>query len=254
LSGVPDKRTHRGAHPEDAELFADAAAPVLRSAVGDLSWLLSRAYAEPSALKVVGDRYHLTARQRTAVMRSACTDAARASRAGRALPITDLAGRDILIDGYNVLTTIEAALGGGVILYARDETFRDMASIHGSYRKVEETIPALHLAGRTLREAGVARATWLLDQPVSNSGRLKGIMADVAQQSGWDWDVRIVADPDADLIAAGRDGGAIVASADSVILDRCGPWVNLAREIVARCVVDAWVVDLRGEADRGAGR
>src|SRR5436190_5992886 len=108
-------------------------------------------------------------------------------------------GRPLLIDGYNVLTTIEAALGGGVILAARDSTFRDMASIHGSYRKVEETRPALDLAGRTLTDLGVTHCTWYLDQPVSNSGRLKQVMLDVAIQSGWKWDVQIVTDPDAIL-------------------------------------------------------
>ena len=47
------------------------------------------------------------------------------------------------MDGFNVLTSIEAALAGGVILAGRDGCYRDMASMHGSYRKVEETRPAI---------------------------------------------------------------------------------------------------------------
>ena len=61
-----------------------------------------------------------------------------------------LRGAALWLDGYNVLTTIEAALAGGVILAARDGTYRDMASMHGSYRKVAETLPALELLGRTI--------------------------------------------------------------------------------------------------------
>ena len=57
-------------------MFAPSVWPVLRAAVADLSWLLSRGYAEPSALKLVGDRFQLTERQRIAVMRSACSDQA----------------------------------------------------------------------------------------------------------------------------------------------------------------------------------
>src|SRR5688500_10446127 len=53
---MPDHRSHRGPHPEDAGLFAPAVHPTLRSAVADLSWLLTRGYADPSALKLVGDR------------------------------------------------------------------------------------------------------------------------------------------------------------------------------------------------------
>ena len=53
--------------------------------------------------------------------------------------------RQLWIDGYNVLTTIEAALAGAVIIAGRDGCYRDMASMHGSYRKVEETSPAIEL-------------------------------------------------------------------------------------------------------------
>src|SRR5205823_7732523 len=130
---------HRGAHPEDRELFAPKWHVALRGAVADFSWLLSRDYATPSALKVVGDRYGLSARQRTAVMRSACSDSARASRLERETQLANVAGRPLWIDGYNVLTSVEAALAGGVIIVGRDGCWRDMASMHGTWRRVEET-------------------------------------------------------------------------------------------------------------------
>jgi len=237
---MPDRRTHRGANPEDESSFHPTWHPALRSAVADLSWLLSRAYAHPSALKVVGDRYNLTARQRTAVMRCACPDEALSSRRARQIDESPLRNRVLMIDGYNVLTTIEAALGGGVILHARDGTFRDMASIHGSYRKVEETIPALDLAGCELADLPIASCVWYLDQPVSNSGRLKTIILDTARQRSWNWQVEIVADPDKVLIQATEP----IASADSVILDGCRSWFNLARHIVTCRVPSANVVDL----------
>ena len=244
---MPDKRHHRGPHPEDAELFAPAQHDALRAAVADLSWLLTRDYATPSALKVVGDRYNLTARQRTAIMRCACGDRQLADRLRREVAIADLRGRTLLVDGYNVLTTIEVALGGGWVLVARDTTFRDMASLHGSYRKVDETRPAIELLGRTLAEFGIARCTIYLDQPVSNSGRLKGIINEIAPANAWPWDVQIVPNPDAVLIAA-RDHDGIVASADSVVMDRCARWVNLARAIVTRGVPAARVANLRSPA------
>ncbi len=151
-----------------------------------------------------------------------------------------LAGSRIEIDGYNVLTTIEAALAGGVLLSARDGVFRDMASMHGSYRKVEETQPALEFIGQTLAGLGVSEAQWLLDRPVSNSGRLKKIIEDLAHERGWTWQVELAHDPDADLAQSDE----IVATADSGILDLCGTWFNLARETVERHVPDAWVLRL----------
>ena len=56
---MPDRRHHRGPHPDDASLFAPSVWPVLREAVADYCWLLSHGYASNSSLKLVGDRYEL---------------------------------------------------------------------------------------------------------------------------------------------------------------------------------------------------
>ena len=105
-------------------------------------------------------------------------------------------GAALWLDGYNVLTTIEAALAGGVVLAARDGAYRDMASMHGTYRHVAETLPALELLGRTMADDGPSECRWLLDRPVSNSGRLKRIIEDLAALRGWPWRVELVANPD----------------------------------------------------------
>ena len=212
----------------------------MRSAVGDLCWLESRGYADPSALKLVGDRYELLARQRIGIARSACSDAARRRRKEHQVELAALAGATLAIDGYNLLTTIEAALSGGVILACRDGCYRDMASMHGSYRKVQETVPALELVGAFLSEQRVTECRWFLDSPVSNSGRLRQLMHEIAGEHQWSWHIELVANPDAVLCAT----DVLVATADSVILDRAQRWVNLARAVVAARIPDAWMVDL----------
>jgi hypothetical protein len=248
---LPDHRTHRGAHPEDARLFAAEALPALRATTADLSWLLTRGYAGPSTLALVGDRYGLNARQRVAVRRCACGDAALEGRLARQVPAAQMAGRVVLIDGYNVLTTAEAALGGGVLLVGRDGCCRDMASMHGTYRSVEETRPALGLIDDRLAALRVASVRWYLDAPVSNSGRLRGILLDVARERGRRWEVDLVPDPDAVLPAlAAAEAGAVVATADSGILDEPVAWFSLAAEVV-RSVQGAWVLDL-GSGSRPA--
>jgi hypothetical protein len=239
---MPDERRHRGPHPEDPDLFSREAEHKLRDAVADLSWLLTREYATRSALKVVGDRYDLAQRQRTAVMRSACSDQARTDRQQRRVPPEQLRGQPLLLDGYNVLTTIEAALAGGVLIVGRDGAWRDMASIHGTYRKVEETVPAIALVGDLLAELGTGPCTWYLDSPVSNSGRLKTILADVARERSWNWRIELVPNPDRVLI----ESRALVATADSVILDGCAQWVNVAGDVVQRRIPAAHVLNLSG--------
>jgi len=237
---LPDRRAHRGPHPEDAQLFGPGEHERLRQAVADLSWLLSRGYVNPSALVLVGDRYRLTARQRVAVERAACSDQQLQRREEHRVQADAVRGRPLWIDGYNVLCTVEAALAGGVLLAARDGTLRDMASMHGSYRKVAETRPALELVGRVLQNLQVAECVWLLDKPVSNSGRLKKIMQQVAAENHWQWQIELVTDPDPVLMETKH----VVASADSVILDYCLHWLNLTREVVHNHVPNAWIVDL----------
>ncbi len=237
---MPDRRAHRGKHPEDAKLFDPSQREALREATLDLSWLLSREYARPSAVKLVGDRYQLNERQRMAVTRASCSDKSRAKRRTSQVTLELLANHPIEIDGYNVLTTIEAALAGGILLHCRDETFRDIASIHGTYRKVEETIPAIELAGAMLKQLNVSGVRWLLDSPVSNSGRLAAILRDHATQEGWNWEVEIVQNPDAILSKSPE----VIATSDSVILDRCTKWFNLARHVVEQDVPSATVVHL----------
>ncbi|NQT36238.1 MAG: DUF434 domain-containing protein [Planctomycetes bacterium] len=239
---MPDTRSHRGPHPEDGQLFRAAMVPTLCRATADLCWLLDRGYARPSSLKLVGDRHELAARQRTAVARCACTTDQRIDRQRRRIEAEPLAGGELWLDGYNVLTSVEAALAGGVILEGVDGSYRDMASMHGSYRRVEETVPALERIARVTEAAGVRACRWLLDRPVSNSGRLKTVIERLAAERDWNWRIDLVADPDP-LLA---ECETTVATADSEILDHCRQWFNLARETIHRHVPEARVVRLVG--------
>jgi hypothetical protein len=239
-TSLPDQRKHRGAHPEDKQLFAPDNWPRLREATRDLSWLLSRGYASASALKIVGDRFLLVARQRIAIARCACDDAAVARRRRHQVSAADLEGRELWIDGYNVLTSIESALSGGVILHARDGCVRDVASMHGTYRTVEETIPAIRILGELAAEWNVGSCHWLLDQPVSNSGRLKTLFRNVAAERGWNWVAELAPAPDRILCQSDQ----IIATADSHILDCARRWFNMARLAIESRITGAWIVDL----------
>ncbi len=236
---MPDKRIHRGPHPADVKLFAPNKIADLCSAMADYSLLLTKGYSDKSALKLVGDKFSLIQRQRLAIMRSACSDQQHASRSQRHIELKNLAGNPIVIDGYNLLITVEAAMSGALIFKGRDGCFRDLASIHGTYRKVAETIPAIKLIGDFLEEYGINKALWLLDRPVSNSGRLKTLIAEMAGNNNWDWDIQLLLNPDAELIKT----EFIAVSSDSVVLDNCKRWTNLAVDIITYKIKNSWVVD-----------
>ncbi len=237
---MPERRHHRGPDPEDEQLFGPGAWPALRQATADLCWLLNRGYALASAVELVGNRYELTRRQRIAVGRCACTQEQLVRRATHETVPSVLDGQELWLDGYNVLTGVEAALAGGVILLGCDGCCRDMAGVHARYRQVAETIPALRLVGEFVAQWRIARCWWWLDRPVSNSGRLKQTLLATAAQAGWDWQVELDYNPDKVLSQTEH----VVASADSVILDRCQRWLNLARLVIGLRIPDARLVDL----------
>ena len=212
----------------------------LRQATGDFSLLLTKGYSEKGALKLVGDRFSLSQRQRLAVMRCACSQQQLVSRKQREVAIAEVANQSIAVDGYNVLITIEAAMSGAVVFKGRDGCYKDLASIHGTYRKVDETIPAVQLIGQFLSEVGVGDCLWLLDSPVSNSGRLKTLIGELARKNGWNWEIELLPSPDRELIKT----ELVAASSDGVVLDGCKKWVNLAAEIIRRKLPLTEVMDL----------
>lgn len=241
---MSDSRQHRGPHPEDKTAFSADKLSSLRSACADLCWLLTRGYSETASEKLTGDRHGLTARQRIAVRRCCCGDQELASRRAREVRMSSPGEiTSVHIDGFNVLITVEAALAGGVILQCRDACFRDMASMHGSFRSVDETDPAFLLIGATLARLGVRSCHWYFDAPVSNSGRLKARAQEIAARNSWDWNIELVPDPDR-LLVQESFRSEVVATADSGILDLCGPWLNLARTVVEDHVAACWVADL----------
>jgi hypothetical protein len=235
----PEPRRHRGAHGEDARLFSPRWLSVLRAATTELSWLLGRGYPPAAALKLVGDRHRLRERQRRAVSRAACSEERRQRRAAACIALEDVRGEALSIDGFNLLITMEAALGGGVLLRCRDGCIRDLSSVHGSYRSVQETDRALHLIGEALAPLAPRAVTWLLDRPIANSGRLAQRLRDLAAQRDWPWSVELPFNPDAVLLASPE----IAITSDSTILDGATRWVNLAAHLVAQ-LPGAWVVDM----------
>lgn len=235
---------HRGRHPLDRDLFGAEALPSLRRAAADLSWLLGRGYRDRAAVKLVGDRFALRTRQRRALLRAAAADDDLADRARRRLALAACRDEALIIDGFNCLITVEAALAGGAVVVGLDGAHRDMASVHGSYRRVEETDAAIEAIGERLAEARPASALWLLDRPVSNSGRLAARLRRRAEARGWPWRVEAVESPDRDIIA--RRDAAVAASSDSWILDSCDRWVDLPGAVIERLEPRPWVIDLRG--------
>ncbi|MBP6834613.1 MAG: DUF434 domain-containing protein [Deltaproteobacteria bacterium] len=230
---------HRSPHPEDATLFAPSRLPALQRAVEEVCWMLGRGYPMSLAVRAAGDRHQLEQRARLAVARAAASPEDVASRARRCLDVAELAGRSLDVDAFNVLITLELALGGGPLFVCADGPLRDLAGMRGSYRLAVETEGAIDLLGAALARWSVARCALWIDAPVSNSGRLRSLIEERA--GAWGVETRLEMVPDADTAMRGRE---LVASADAIVIDASPRWCNLARAIVERDLPTAWRVPL----------
>lgn len=160
------------------------------------------------------------------------------------LPLSALRGAEAIIDAFNLIITVEAALSGGVLLVCRDESIRDLSSVHGSYRSVRETGAAIVMIGEALEKLGVKSVEWLLDQPISNSGRLAKRMREVAELRNWPWTVELLFNPDERVALSDK----IAITSDSVVLDRIRQWVNFKRYLIDERLPESWLIDLKIEA------
>ncbi|WP_051203376.1 DUF434 domain-containing protein [Hugenholtzia roseola] len=232
---MPHHQKHRGANPKDAENFAPALLPLLRQALSDLQWLLDKNYSFDASLKLVGDKFTLTTRQRKALQHCLCTQAQAKKRQEKEVGNWQQKWQNpaskppaLLIDGYNLLITLECALSGAPIFVGLDGCLRDIASIHSTYRKVEETLPALQLLAEAFSALAPPSLTWILDAPISNSGRLKGLILETFALHAPTLPCEVFLEKNADksLIERSWQGQIPVISADSWVIEEAFAWVN----------------------------
>ncbi len=235
---MSEKRRHRGPAPED-RLFDDPnRLRKLRQAVEDLSWLLERGYSSKAASELVANRYQLTARERLAMAHAAWNTRRREAPLGA----EELSGHRLCIDGFNLLITLESALGGAVLIRGRDGLLRDIANVHGHYTLRAETEEALKLAAEASKELKVREALWIFDRPVSNSGRIAALVETIGREKGIAMRGRTADGVDRLL----KNCEGVVVSADSAILESGVLWFDLGGWIVERFIPQAKIVDLGG--------
>lgn len=229
---------NRGFVPGDANEFGDAVLPTLRYAQQDIVYLLGRGYELTHAVTFVGNRFQLSARQRTALTRASSEAVVVAARKQR--QTDSLAGSTVYIDGFNLIITLEAAQSPETtLLGCMDGTVRDLCGLHGTYRLIEATATALNWTAESLVNLKVAQAVFYLDAPVSNSGRLRTAILEVMGRHSLPCEVLLVPNADREL----WDKSPVITT-DAIILERCSSWVNLAASIISDKLPERRIVRL----------
>ena len=214
----------RGYVPSDSREFTEQV-DKLRSAGEELYYLINRGYQIKPASTFVGNHHLLSERQRLALVRSISPKDRIEERLEK--EINNLKDSVVYIDTFNTVITLEIAFSGSTLLYCMDGTIRDLAGLRGTYRIIDKTDMAVEAIRKLLESEGVKEAYFLIDAPISNSGRLSSKIEDMFTDSNVNVVCEVINDVDKNLY----DRENVITS-DAIILDNCISWFNLTRRII----------------------
>ncbi|MCV2483477.1 DUF434 domain-containing protein [Flavobacterium sp. SH_e] len=190
-----------------------------------MSYFLSRGYGEKATLALVGNRYRLNSRQQQAVRGMSASQSQIEDRQSKEIQSSNLKGKEIAVDGFNALILLESILSNAYVFKGQDGFIRDLSSVHGTYKRVKQTSQAIEIIADFYKKEKIKTIFWFFDKPVSNSGRLKKMIEEIALENQYDWKVELVYNPDK-VIA---ESNWIAVTSDAWILDNVSANFNLMK-------------------------
>ncbi|PXF56230.1 MAG: hypothetical protein C4B58_14205 [Deltaproteobacteria bacterium] len=203
---------------------------LLRPAARDFRFLLNSGYPRKSALLFVGNHFQLHQGERDLLYRGVFTKEQSMARCAKIVRVGAIKGEKLIIDGHNILITLESAIKGRSVLLADDNFVRDISRIFRSFRPTERTKAAWTLVEGLLSDYPPCHVTVLLDAPLPKSGELAARIRQWMKHAKIKGDITTAARPESSLLAL----EGIKASADSVIIDRSTRVFDLAGHIIRR--------------------
>ncbi|MGN1142392.1 MAG: DUF434 domain-containing protein [Oliverpabstia sp.] len=214
----------RGSAESDERDFSKESINKLKKASSHIRYLINEGYSIKNTSVFVGNHFLLSERQRLAIVRSIASDTQLLIRKEKECTETELFGKTVHIDGFNTIITLEVALSHSLLLECMDGTIRDLAGLRGTYHLIESTPEAIRIIADSLERLNIRNVIFYLDAPVSNSGRLKSLIAAIWENYHIELDIQVIHDVDRTL----QDKDCVITT-DAIILDRCKSWFNLTR-------------------------
>jgi hypothetical protein len=152
------------------------------------------------------------------------------ARRVKLVDIKALHGKEVFVDGYNVLITVESMLEGCPVYLCDDGLLRDIRGIFRSYKPSGVTDPALLEIINFLASACPSRVEILLDQQISMSGCLASRIRGMMTKRDVPGTVRTAKDVDHQL----KIMNGVIATSDGNVIDAAHFVVDIPGEIARR--------------------
>jgi hypothetical protein len=198
------------------------------SACLDYAYLMNRHFPERGVLKLVGDRYRLDGNQRTVLYRG--ISSREKSEIRKSLLVSDITGKDLVIDGYNVLFTLLNYRLGRITFISTDRILRDAGSLHGKYRDEKTFTESVSLLLEYLVRKQPGRTDFYLDSPVSHSDIHARMIREKMQMLHLQGDCHVIRSAD---WALRQNEHGIIATSDTAIIEKAlVPVIDLPKGIL----------------------
>lgn len=193
-----------------SEILRRLEAPLL-----DIRYLLDRKYPKKSAITYVSNRYGLTKDERNILVRIACEKDISNDRMRKLVSIEFIRDKNLFIDGYNVLITVESLILGYPVFLCDDGILKDVRSLFRRYKIGFMTKEALSMIEMITSKYTPKEIVIIFDSQISRSGDLSKMARDI-----FDKDNCLVftsKDTDKEIMENSREG--IIATSDGIIID-----------------------------------
>lgn len=187
----------------------------------DIRSILRWSYPKFATIRFVAEHYQLSAEERYILTRVIMPPDKVVSRIRRKTVCYGIRDRDLLIDGYNVLLTVDSILKNGTIWLCDDGYIRDTRYYFSKKKQAEDIEEALDSILEFLHEASPKSVTFLLDSQISRSGELASFIRGKLEECGIQGEARTSKTVDLDLKneGGGSEKNLVIATSDGIVID-----------------------------------
>ncbi len=187
----------------------------------DIRSLLRWGYPKFATISFVATHLQLSVEERYILTRVIMPPDRIISRINKKIACTGIKDRDLLLDGYNVLLSVDSLLKKEPMWFCDDGYIRDTRYYFSKSKQAEDIEESLDLILKFLSEAHPKSTVFLLDAQISRSGELAGLIRRKMNEYGIPGDSRTSKTADYELKTEGvnPENRLIVATSDGIVID-----------------------------------
>lgn len=189
----------------------------------DMKFLLDRGYNRSRVLDLVTDRYLLNLDQKNHLQRMVFSQEDIEKRKNKLLSLKQAREKKIVVDGYNLLITMEAYLQDKKLIRGMDGLMRDNSQVFSNYSFDQKTKEAVDEILSLFQKIDPSYVLFIFDSQISKSGELCSYVREKIKDYGLKGDARTAKNADKEI----KDLNWVTVSSDRAIIDKVDEILDL---------------------------